>query len=69
VVLATPNFLTTRDQWVYFRSPFEHLPAQVLLKLCSNAYHHDLYEPSQAVIVRYVNFFCGKHELDETQCP
>ena len=33
MVLATPNFLTTRDQWVYFRSPFGHLPAQVLLKL------------------------------------
>jgi hypothetical protein len=33
MVLATPDFLTTRDQWVYFRSPFGHLPAQVLLKL------------------------------------
>jgi hypothetical protein len=33
VVLATLDFLTTRDQWVYFRSPFGHLPAQVLLKL------------------------------------
>src|SRR5215212_11141034 len=42
LVLTTPSFLTTRLQWVHFRSSFGHAPAQgFALSFCSNANHRD----------------------------
>jgi hypothetical protein len=41
LVLTTPEFLTTRHRWVYFRSSPGHTSAQGLpLNFGSNAHHH-----------------------------
>ena len=40
LVLATPDFLTTRHRWVYFRSSFGRTPARGRApSFCSNAHH------------------------------